>query len=87
MQNEVNKVQTHKIKMLVLSLRGKCNFACRYCYAVEHDRSMMTENIALAAVRMAAASGEKFVIQFSGGEPLLNFAALQEVVEYVKEEN
>lgn len=86
MQNEINKVQTHKIKMLVLSLTGKCNFACRYCYAVEHDRSMMTENIALAAVRMAAASGEKFVIQFSGGEPLLNFAALQTVVEYVKEQ-
>ena len=87
MQKEMNNVQTHKIKLLVLSLTGKCNFACRYCYAVEHDRSMMTENIALAAVRMAAASGEKFVIRFSGGEPLLNFAALQTVVEYVKEQN
>lgn len=74
-----------KIKMLVLSLTGKCNFACRYCYAAEHDRSMMTENIALAAVDMAAASGEKFVIQFSGGEPLLNFSALQSVVDYVRE--
>lgn len=75
-----------KIKMLVLSLTGKCNFACRYCYAAEHDRSMMTETIALAAVRLAAASGEKFVIQFSGGEPLLNFATLQAVVDYVQQE-
>lgn len=75
-----------KIKMLVLSLTGKCNFACRYCYAAEHDRSMMTETIALAAVKLAAASGEKFVIQFSGGEPLLNFATLQAVVDYVQQE-
>lgn len=92
MKNEINEAcqpekNTHKIKMLVLSLTGKCNFVCRYCYAAEHDRSMMTETIALAAVQLAASSGEKFVIQFSGGEPLLNFATLQAVVEYVKQEH
>lgn len=42
------------IKMLVLSLTGQCNFACRYCYAAEHDRSMMSPETALAAVRLAA---------------------------------
>ena len=30
-----------KIKMLVLSLTGQCNFACKYCYAAEHDGSML----------------------------------------------
>lgn len=83
---KVELASAPKIKMLVLSLTGKCNFACRYCYAAEHDRSMMTETIALAAVQLAAASGEKFVIQFSGGEPLLNFATLQAVVDYVQQE-
>ena len=58
------------IKMLVLSLTGQCNFACRYCYAAEHERSMMSPETALAAVRLAADGGERFVIQFSGGEPL-----------------
>ena len=38
------------IKMLVLSLTGQCNFACRYCYAAEHERSMMSPETALAAV-------------------------------------
>ena len=52
-----------KIKMLVLSLTGRCNFACRYCYAAEHDKSRMTPDIALRAVKMAAASGETFIIQ------------------------
>ena len=74
-----------KIKMLVLSLTGRCNFACRYCYAAEHDKSRMTPDIALRAVKMAAASGETFIIQFSGGEPLLNFDTLQIVVDYVQE--
>ena len=46
------------IKMLVLSLTGQCNFACRYCYAAEHDRSMMSAETALAAVKLAADGGE-----------------------------
>lgn len=73
------------IKMLVLSLTGKCNFACRYCYAASHAHSMMTERIALAAVDLAAAGGERFVVQFSGGEPLLNFGVLKATVEYIKQ--
>ena len=71
------------IKMLVLSLTGQCNFACRYCYAAEHERSMMSPETALAAVKLAADGGERFVIQFSGGEPLLNFDCLKAVVDYV----
>lgn len=47
------------IKMLVLSLTGQCNFACRYCYASEHDRSMMSPETALAAVKLAATSGDR----------------------------
>lgn len=74
------------IKMLVLSLTGQCNFACRYCYAAEHERSMMSPETALAAVKLAADGGERFVIQFSGGEPLLNFDCLKAVVDYVHQE-
>lgn len=68
---------------MVLSLTGKCNFACKYCYASGHDQSDMNVAVALQAVEMAAASGENFVIQFSGGEPLLNFECLKTVVDYV----
>ncbi len=74
------------IKMLVLSLTGRCNFACRYCYATNHDTSMMSKEIALAAVKLAAAGNERFVVQFSGGEPLMNFATLHAVVEYTREQ-
>ena len=44
------------IKMLVLSLTGQCNFACRYCYAAEHERSMMSPETALAAVELVNVS-------------------------------
>ena len=68
---------TNKIKMLVLSLTGQCNFSCRYCYASEHDRGMMSFETAAKAIDLAACSGEHFVLQFSGGEPLLNFNCLK----------
>ena len=81
---------TPKIKNLVLSLTGQCNFACRYCYAAEHNKEMMSVETALAAVKLAEGSlpqGEKFIIQFSGGEPLINFKVLHAVVSYVQNNN
>ncbi len=78
---------TPKIKNLVLSLTGQCNFACRYCYAAEHNKEMMSVETALAAVKLAVSSlpqDEKFIIQFSGGEPLINFKVLHAVVSYVQ---
>ena len=76
-----------RIKMLGLSLTGQCNFACRYCYAVEHAEEKMSDETALQAVQMAVAAGESFILQFTGGEPLLNFSCLKTVADYVKEQN
>ena len=78
---------TVKIRNLVLSLTGECNFSCRYCYAAYHNKAMMSEATAVAAVRLAASGKEKFILQFTGGEPLLNFRALQAAVDFVKKEN
>lgn len=72
------------IKMLVLSLTGRCNFVCRYCYAANHDRSNMLEETAIGALKLAPQK-ESFILQFSGGEPLLNFKVLQTAVAYVEE--
>lgn len=80
-------MQIHNLKMLVLSLTGDCNFACKYCYAAEHNTSMMSLDTAMAAVNLAAQSKNKFILQFSGGEPLLNFSVIQCLAEYVKKEN
>ena len=77
----------NRIRMLVLSLTGSCNFACRYCYASEHDRSKMTIDTAIKALKLTSEMDDKFVLQFTGGEPLLNYECLKQVVEYVVNEN
>lgn len=72
------------LQMMVLSLTGDCNLACRYCYASGQDRSMMTWETARRAVDLAAAGGEPFILQFSGGEPLLALPLLVQIADYVR---
>ncbi len=73
------------LKQVVLSLSGRCNYACRYCYAAGQKGEDMSEAVARKAVALAAGQKEKFILQFSGGEPLLNFPALQAAVGYAEE--
>lgn len=72
------------LKMLVLGLTGQCNFACRYCYAKEHPQAVMTLDTAVKAVGLAAAGNGPFILQFSGGEPLLAFDVLRGTAGYVQ---
>ncbi|WP_378952745.1 radical SAM protein [Pelosinus sp. sgz500959] len=70
-------------KMLILGLTGQCNFTCSYCYAHEHPQESMSVDTGIQAIDMAAQSGKPFVLQFSGGEPLLAFDVMQKLVGYV----
>lgn len=74
------------LKNLVLSLTGRCNLACKYCYASPQIKEDMSEETARRAIDMAARGGEKFTIQLSGGEPLLTFPLIQKVIAYAREE-
>ena len=61
-------------RVLILELTGQCNFACRYCYAAEKKPLSMPLAVAMQAVASVAASQESqepFLVQFTGGEPLL----------------
>ena len=73
-------------KLLVLALTGDCNFACRYCYAAEMRRETMNFETARRAISLAAAGASPFVLQFSGGEPMLAFPLIEEIVRYVETE-
>lgn len=73
-----------ELKMLILSLTGQCNFSCAYCYADQHPRQRMSLAIATQALDLAAQSGKPFVLQFSGGEPLLAFEELKEIAGEVR---
>ena len=44
----------------------------------------MTEETAIAAVALAHVSKNQFLLQFSGGEPLLQFPLIRKVVDFVE---
>ena len=72
------------LRMLVLSLTGACNLACRYCYASEQDSGTMTWETARRAIDLAAAAGTPFILQFSGGEPMLALPLLRRIADYIR---
>lgn len=75
-----------KITQLVLSLTGDCNFACAYCYASNLQPVAMTWDTAKAAIDLVVAHnrGQPFILQLSGGEPLLNWPCIEKILAYVK---
>lgn len=72
--------------LLVLWTTGRCNLACQYCYAgttpLQEDMDFKT---AIRAVDLFSDCTMK--IQFAGGEPLLNYPLIGQIVDYVKEKN
>jgi uncharacterized protein len=77
---------------LELLLAQRCNMRCVYCYGdggEYGDRGMMTAETALAAVDWLmehSLDEAKVYISFFGGEPLLNFPVMQQVVAYAKQQ-
>jgi uncharacterized protein len=81
------------LQALVLNVTNQCNLACTYCYEFGADKiatpagrpKYMTKETARASVDLllAESAGRKAVhITFFGGETLMNFPLLRDVVEY-----
>lgn len=76
------------IKFLILSLTDGCNLRCKYCYAgAEEIKNVLSLSLAQQVLDLAAKGNERFKVQFSGGEPLLVFDRLKEIVEYARKNN
>ncbi len=73
------------IRMLILALTGACNFRCTYCYASAQTPVKIPRAALRWALDLAGASGNPFVVQFTGGEPLLAFERLVYAVNYIRE--
>ena len=73
------------IRNLILSLTGHCNYACVYCYAARHPAEKMPVETALRAVDLAGQGGKPFILQFTGGEPLLAFDTVRAVTTHVED--
>ena len=72
------------LKYLTLVVTGQCNLACRYCYRGKATQDVMRFEHARMAIDLGALKGVPFHIQISGGEPLLAWDVVLEILQYVR---
>lgn len=77
------------VKALCLHIAHDCNLSCKYCFAGEGeyhgDRLLMSPEVGKAAIDfLIANSGSRrnLEVDFFGGEPLMNFDVVKEIVAY-----
>ncbi len=81
------------VKALCLHIAHDCNLACRYCFAEEGEyhgrRALMSFEVGKKALDfLIANSGSRrnLEVDFFGGEPLLNWQVVKELVAYGREQ-
>lgn len=86
------KQRSTVVKALCLHIAHDCNLACRYCFAEEGeykgDRSLMSAEVGKKALDfLIKNSGNRINLEvdFFGGEPLMNFDVVKEIVSYGRE--
>lgn len=87
------KSRSTVVKALCLHIAHDCNLACRYCFAEEGeyqgDRSLMSYEVgkkALDFLIQSSGSRRNLEVDFFGGEPLMNFQVVKDLVKYGREQ-
>jgi len=86
------KLSCRDVKALCLFISHHCNLNCRYCFNYREGRhekfSHMSREVGKKAVDFLL-QGEGFFreIDFFGGEPLLNFSLVRDIVRYAREKS
>jgi uncharacterized protein len=90
--NDFKQRQT-VVKALCLHIAHDCNLACRYCFAEEGEykghRELMSYEVGKQALDfLIANSGNRknLEVDFFGGEPLMNFQVVKDLVKYGREQ-
>ncbi|MDO4614700.1 MAG: thioether cross-link-forming SCIFF peptide maturase [Lachnospiraceae bacterium] len=80
------------VKALCLHIAHDCNLACQYCFAEEGEyhgrRALMTPEIGKKALDFLvenSGSRRNLEVDFFGGEPLMNWETVKEIVAYGRE--
>ena len=90
----MNGVDNHQsvVKALCLHIAHDCNLACKYCFAHEGEyhgkREWMSIEVGKKALDfLIANSGNRrnLEVDFFGGEPLMNWQVVKEIVAYGRE--
>lgn len=82
----------HELKAMCLHVSHDCELRCRYCFAstgsFHGERSLMdadTGKKALEFLAQHSGSRKNLEVDFFGGEPLLNYEVVKEIIKYGKE--
>ncbi|WP_071129331.1 radical SAM/SPASM domain-containing protein [Varibaculum massiliense] len=73
------------MRSLTLFVAEGCNLRCKYCYEGVQDRRNMPLDTAMKAVEYLsehAVQGSMLGIEFFGGEPLLAYGLIEQIVRY-----
>jgi uncharacterized protein len=87
------KQRSTVVKALCLHIAHDCNLACRYCFAEEGEyrghRELMSYEVGKQALDFLIAnsgSRKNLEVDFFGGEPLMNFQVVKDLVKYGREQ-
>ena len=87
------KARKTVVKALCLHIAHDCNLACRYCFAEEGEyhgrRALMSFEVGKKALDfLIASSGSRrnLEVDFFGGEPLMNWQVVKDLVRYGREQ-
>jgi len=84
----VEQPHSDKLSLLILDTTSRCNLSCKYCFVnAEQDGIDMSLEIALSAIILAleySNCADTLTVEFSGGEPLLNFGLIKELIPQAK---
>lgn len=91
--DEFTKNSKPVVKALCLHVAHDCNLACRYCFAEEGEyhgrRAIMSFEVGKKALDfLIANSGSRrnLEVDFFGGEPLMNWQVVKDLVKYGREQ-
>ena len=72
------------MKYLILKITNKCNLNCIYCYNADKNeiKDMDFKTAKNSIDYILSDDADKLKIQFTGGEPLLNFDLIEKVIKY-----
>ena len=91
--DEFTKNRQTVVKALCLHIAHDCNLACRYCFAEEGEyhgrRALMSFEVGKKALDfLIANSGSRrnLEVDFFGGEPLMNWEVVKQLVQYGREQ-
>ena len=94
MNNITNNIweeeHSSKRRVCMLMITHACNLKCSYCYETHKQNAYMTVDLAKQIISEEAEmieSNDKFdeiQIDFMGGEPLMNFTLIKEIVEWLE---